>query len=50
MSTACNQGADRHASLAASWLLGAGMGWFAVAFVAGLVALAASRRVVDLDG
>ena len=35
---------------AASWMLGAGMVWLAVAVVADLGALAASPRVVDLDG
>jgi nitrite reductase (NO-forming) len=35
---------------AASWMLGAGMVWLVVAVVADLVALLASRRVVDLDG
>jgi nitrite reductase (NO-forming) len=35
---------------AASWMLGAGMAWFAFAVLADLVALAASPRVVDLDG
>jgi nitrite reductase (NO-forming) len=35
---------------AASWMLGAGMAWLAFAVVADLVALAASQRVVDLDG
>jgi nitrite reductase (NO-forming) len=35
---------------AASWMLGAGMAWFVVAVVADLGALAASPRVVDLDG
>jgi nitrite reductase (NO-forming) len=34
---------------AASWMLGAGMAWLVVAVVADLGALAASRRVVDLD-
>jgi nitrite reductase (NO-forming) len=35
---------------AASWMLGAGMAWFAVVVVADLAALAGSPRVVDLDG
>jgi len=35
---------------AASWMLGAGMAWLVVAVVADLGVLAASRRVVDLDG
>jgi nitrite reductase (NO-forming) len=35
---------------AASWMLGAGMGWLVVAVVADLGALAVSRRVIDLDG
>jgi nitrite reductase (NO-forming) len=35
---------------AASWMLGAAMAWFVVAVVADLGALAASPRVVDLDG
>jgi nitrite reductase (NO-forming) len=35
---------------AASWMLGAGMAWLVVAVVADLGALAASDRVVDLDG
>ena len=35
---------------AAAWLLAAGMAWFALALLADLVALAGSRRVVDLDG
>jgi nitrite reductase (NO-forming) len=35
---------------AASFMLGAGMAWLAVAVVGDLVALAGSRRVVDLDG
>jgi nitrite reductase (NO-forming) len=35
---------------AASWMLGAGMAWLVVAVVGDLVALAASPRVVDLDG
>jgi nitrite reductase (NO-forming) len=36
--------------MAASWMLGAGMAWFAVVVVADLAALAGSQRVVDLDG
>jgi nitrite reductase (NO-forming) len=35
---------------AASWMLGAGMVWLVVAVAGDLGALAASRRVVDLDG
>jgi nitrite reductase (NO-forming) len=35
---------------AASWMLGAGMAWFTVVVVGDLVAMAASPRVVDLDG
>jgi nitrite reductase (NO-forming) len=35
---------------AASWMLGAGMAWLAVAVAADLGALAASPRVADLDG
>jgi nitrite reductase (NO-forming) len=35
---------------AASWMLGAGMAWLAVAVVGDVGALAASSRVVDLDG
>jgi nitrite reductase (NO-forming) len=35
---------------AASWMLGAGMAWLAVAVAGDLGALAASPRVVDLDG
>jgi nitrite reductase (NO-forming) len=35
---------------AASWMLAAGVTWFAVAVAADLVALAGSPRVVDLDG
>jgi nitrite reductase (NO-forming) len=35
---------------AASWMLAAGVAWFVVAVAADLVALAGSRRVVDLDG
>ncbi len=35
---------------AASWMLAAGMFWLVVAVVADLAALAASPRVVDLDG
>jgi len=35
---------------AASWMLGAGMAWLVVAVVGDLGALAASPRVVDLDG
>jgi nitrite reductase (NO-forming) len=35
---------------AASWMLGAGMAWLAVAVAADLAALAASPRVVDLNG
>jgi nitrite reductase (NO-forming) len=40
----------RRPHTAASWMLGAGIAWFALAVAADLVALAASRRVVDLDG
>lgn len=40
----------RRPHTAASWMLGAGVGWFAVAVAADLVALAGSQRVVDLDG
>jgi nitrite reductase (NO-forming) len=35
---------------AASWMLGTGMAWLVVAVVADVGALAASQRVVDLDG
>jgi nitrite reductase (NO-forming) len=35
---------------AASWMLGAGMTWFAVAVAVDLAALAGSQRVVELDG
>jgi nitrite reductase (NO-forming) len=40
----------RRPHTAASWMLGAGIAWFTLAVAADLVALAASRRVVDLDG
>jgi nitrite reductase (NO-forming) len=40
----------RRPHTAASWMLGAGIAWFALAVAADLVALAGSRRVVDLDG
>jgi nitrite reductase (NO-forming) len=39
----------RRPHTAASWMLGAGIAWFALAVAADLVALAGSRRVVDLD-
>jgi nitrite reductase (NO-forming) len=39
-----------HTATAASWMLGAGIAWFALAVAADLVALAGSQRVVDLDG
>jgi nitrite reductase (NO-forming) len=35
---------------AAAWMLGAGMAWLVVAVVGDLVALAASSRVIELDG
>jgi len=40
----------RRPHTAASWMLGAGIAWFAVAVAADLVALAGGQRVVDLDG
>jgi nitrite reductase (NO-forming) len=40
----------RRPHTAASWSLGAGIAWFAVAVAADLVALAASPGVVELDG
>jgi nitrite reductase (NO-forming) len=40
----------RRPHTAASWMLAAGVAWFAVAVAADLLALAASDRVVDLDG
>jgi hypothetical protein len=40
----------RRPHTAASWMLGAGIAWFALAVAADLVAPAGSRRVVDLDG
>jgi nitrite reductase (NO-forming) len=40
----------RRPHTAASWMLGAGIAWFAVAVAADLVALTGSPRVVDLDG
>jgi nitrite reductase (NO-forming) len=40
----------RRPHTAASWMLAAGVAWFAVAVAADLLALAGSDRVVDLDG
>ena len=39
----------RRPHTAASWMLGAGLGWLAFSVVVDLVALAASPQVVDLD-
>jgi len=39
----------RRPHTAASWMLGAGLGWLAVSVVVDLVALAGSSQVVDLD-